>query len=92
MTWVEGSDIKVALTQGSPAPSGDICGCHTWGAPGMEGVGSRMLLSPPECSGRPHRMTWPCVHSAQDGLRSRCGGVWDDRGRVGCGCQYSLGI
>lgn len=53
MTRVEGSDIKVALTQGSPAPSGDVCGCHAWGPPGMEGVGPRMLLGPPECSGGP---------------------------------------
>lgn len=36
-----------------------MCGCHTGGAPGIEGVGPGVLLSPAQRPGRPSR----CPHS-----------------------------
>lgn len=40
--------------------SGGICGCRTGGAPGIEGVDSGLLLSPPQCPGRPPQRTTLC--------------------------------
>lgn len=40
--------------------SGDICGSHTGGAPGIEWVEPGMLLSPQQSLGwSPQRVTWP---------------------------------
>ena len=45
--------VELCPPRGHGAMSGNICGFHGWGAPGIEGVGAGVLLSPPQCLGRP---------------------------------------
>lgn len=47
---------------GREAMSGDICGCHSGGAPGIEGVGPGMAAVPPQ------RVTCPDVRRAGLGV------------------------
>lgn len=76
----------MALTQGSPAPSGDVHGCHARGGSWRGGSRAQNATQPPVCSGRPPVMTQPCVRSAgTDSGAAVCvlGGRWGRGGRGG---------
>ena len=65
----------VLLNWSDPAPrgrrvmSGDICGCHTEGAPGFEWVGARDGLQYPTASRTAplQRVTWPLCQQRRGG-------------------------
>lgn len=57
--------------------SGDGCGPHSGGAPGTEGVGAGLLLTPhPEGSGRPRRVTCPHCRQRRGQGEGPCAGLW----------------
>ena len=54
-----------SATRGHQVMSGDICGCHEWGDPGIEWVGAREAAPhPTEPTTVPQRMSRPHVSSA----------------------------
>lgn len=59
-----GSHPGQSCPKGTLATPGDICGCHTRGAPGIERVGPGMLLNIPQFPGRPpQRVTQPLLEA-----------------------------
>ena len=65
------SHSSVSSSRGRGAKSGDLCGRHTGGAPGIEWVGPGMLLSPPTAPRTPPEMTRPRV-AVRRGHLHRC--------------------
>lgn len=59
------SQRKAGVPRGHWAGSGDVCGCHKWGAPGIKGLGPR-TCSTSTVPGMPPQRT---THSDVSGAR-----------------------
>lgn len=57
-----GASPGAILPPGEPGPRPGICGCHTGVLPASVG-GAGGAAQPPQCLGRPHRVTYPDVRS-----------------------------